>query len=189
MKKLILSLCALFIFIGFIQAQTLNVSSNESVTPSATYPFTKFIDNATYKVVCYTIPVTLAKATNNYSNPFTIPSGYFGDSTKFISASWQSNDTVVATISLQVKNAELTGSSVTAGTWNTAATLVTNQTNAGNDTLYNKYILTRGTVPSGNTDEVACTKFGDIGRVLVTFTTPTTVGNSGYLRLWVYLKK
>ena len=194
MRKLILSLVALFLFTGFIQAQIgtqgtgVDQSTLGSVSPTS-YPYTKISAQPGVVKICYTVPITLGKAASNYSNPFSIPPIYLGDSTKFIGIAWQSNDTCQLTIALQTKNYEYTGGSVTAGTWNTLATATALQASAGNDTLYQKYILPRGTIPSGNTDEVAGSYLGDIARLKVSFANATTVGNSGYLRVWVYLKK
>ena len=187
MKRILISLIALIaliVFTGFIQAQDVS-----SVTNPTTQPFTKFIQYPNLKVIAYSIPLSLAKATTNYSLNGTIPATYLGDSTKVIGVAWQSDDTCQLTLSLQSKNGEFTGGSVTAAKWNTLATLVTNQLNAGNDTLYSKFVLPRGTVASGVTDQVAGAYIGDQLRVKAVFGNPTTVGNGGYLRIWVYLKK
>lgn len=131
------------------------------------------------------IDISLSKAATNYSWEIALPKYVAYDSSSYLAnVEWQSNDTVQATITLETKN------SIGSGSWTTAGTLVTNQLNAGNDTLYAKTILERGTIPSGVLDMVTLgSKLGDKMRVKVVFGNPTTVGNSGTFKLWVYLKK
>lgn len=188
MKKLLISFIFLAL-VGISFGQVTQEGSNPAFTNPLTQPFTKVVVYPTVKVICYTIPISLAKATTNYSDYFSLGGYVVPDSTRFIAVTWQSNDTCQATISLSTKNAEINGT-VTQGTWNNFYTLVTNQLNAGNDTLYTKYIQTRGSVASGVTDVgVSTGNFGDVGRIKVVFGNPTTVGNSGFLRIWVYLRK
>ena len=140
--------------------------------------------------VVYNIPITLAKATTSYSAEFLLDQYLPFDSTTYFPVLWQSNDTVQVTIYLQVKNDRSTISDSYDGSWQNVCTLVTNQLNAGNDTLYVMNVFQRGAVPSGVTDKVTMAgKIGNKGRIKVVFGNPTTVGNSGQFRLWTVLPK
>lgn len=141
----------------------------------------------------FSIPITLAKSSSAYySEEFDLEQFLKYDSTSSVAnILWQSNDTVQVTIALQVKNTLKPGTT-TAGSWQTACTIsgTTPQANAGNDTLYTRKIVQRGSVASGVTDIISMSgKMGDKGRISVTFANPTTVGNSGTFRLWCYLVK
>lgn len=139
-------------------------------------------------VVSFVVPISLGKAANNYSESFDLW-GYTGlDSTSFFPVSWRSNDTVQVTIALQTRNPLSANNSLVDG-WVDAVVLTSVQANAGNDTLWTKYVMTRGHAPT-NTDLVTMGgKYGISGRLRVTFANPTTVGNGGNFRVWVYLKK
>lgn len=144
-------------------------------------------------VRAFSIPITLAKSSSAYySDEFNLEEFLKYDSTSsVVDVLWQSNDTVQVTIALQVKNS-LAPPTTTAGSWQTAATLsgTTPQANAGNDTLYTRKVVQRGSVASGVTDIISMSgKIGTKARLSVTFAAPTTVGNSGTFRLWAYLVK
>ena len=151
---------------------------------------TTFSNTADGKILSLSIPITLAKSASYYSTEFDIEPYLKHDSTSSImDVVWQSNDTVQATISLETKNTLVT--SGTAGAWNVlACALIYTQLNAGNDTIYARKIVERGSIASGVTDMVSLAgKIGNKARIKVTFTNPTTVGNSGTFRLWAYLVK
>lgn len=147
------------------------------------------------KVVSYGIALSLAKATTNYSSAFDLVEYTPHDSVTFMPFLWSANDTCQLTITLQVRNA-FTKGSVTPGDWTDAATITTTQANAGNDTLYIKELIQRGTAVSGSNQVTMGGKIGTEGRIKVVFGNPTTVGNgstvdgtTAYFRCWLYLKK
>lgn len=147
------------------------------------------VDTKEGKIVSFVLPITLAKSTTNYSDAFSLDGYLPYDSLHYLPVVWQSNDTVQVTIALQVKNS-LVPSGYTGGTWVDAAIITSVQANAGNDTLHTKSLIQRGTVPAALTDIVSMAgKVGTDWRSRVTFANPTTVGNSGTLRIWMPLKR
>lgn len=142
------------------------------------------------QLVTLDIPISLAKSATNYSAQFNLDGYLPNDSTHFFPILWQSDDTVQVTVALQVQNSIAPAGSAYEGSWQTVATATSVQANAGNDTLYVKSIFQRGTIAPGVSDAVSMSgKVGNVGRLVVTFANPTTVGNSGHFRAWVYLPK
>lgn len=148
------------------------------------------------KVVAYDIAISLAKATTNYSSAFDLLGFLPHDSIKVMPFLWMANDTCQLTITLQTRNSFVAGRSVVAGDWTDAATITTSQANAGNDTLYVKELIQRGTAMSGSNQVSMAGKIGNEGRIKVVFGAPTTVGNgttavgdAAYFRSWLYLTK
>ena len=142
------------------------------------------------QTITYDIPISLSKATTNYSQSFSLDGYLPYDSTDYFTVAWQSNDTVQVTIALQVRNTLAPAGTSYLGSWQTVATLTTVQANAGNDTLYAMNVFQRGTIASGVTDAVSMAgKIGNEARLKVTFANPTTVGNGGQFRVWAILPK
>jgi len=169
--KLISLLFVLFSFLGFAQS-------------------TSITNTLQGKLVTYDIPISLSKATTNYSTSFSLDGYLPYDSTDFFTVAWQSNDTVQVTIALQVMNTVGQLGASYQGSWQTVSTITTVQANAGNDTLYAMNVFQRGAIASGVTDAVTMAgKIGNLARLKVTFANPTTVGNSGQFRVWAYLPK
>ncbi len=171
MKKLLISLLLLFT-VTFSFAQSTSITTEQG------------------KLVTLDIPLTLSKAATNYSTTFNLDGYLPYDSTHFFTVAWQSNDTVQVTIALQVQNSIAPLGSSYQGSWQTAATITSVQLNAGNDTLYSMNVFQRGAIAAGVTDAVSMAgKIGNQARIKVTFANPTTVGNGGQFRLWLYLPK
>ena len=172
MNYMLSLLLILFVISTTIPAQTVVTSTKEGA------------------IVSYVVPITLAKSGTQYSDYFDLDGFLPRDTTKYIPVLWQCSDTTTLSLYLQVKNSVTSGVTAAVGSWYNAATLIYNQTNYGNDSLYVKNLMARGTVASGVTDMVSLSGYtGDRARIKVVFANPTTVGNSGYLRVWVYLKK
>ncbi len=181
MKKLFLSILLLFATSVFAQ-----VTQYYHTSPT-TKPFDQEIVTGNYKVIVYSLPITLGKAATNYSDVFDI-TGYLPvDSTHNCWVSWQANDTCQVSLSLLVGNSPVpAGATPTYATW--ATLTATPQQNAGNDTVYTKFV-----VPWSNSSQtgiiVPGNYFGNMLKIKVAFANATTVGDNGYLRVWVYLKK
>jgi len=167
------------------------------------FPQTYMWGTLTGKTVEYLLPISLSKATTNYSGEIYLDGYLPFDSTTIGLLQWQSDDTCTFTVTLETKSITTTnqsldgyvspGGTLTAGQqggWRLAATFVTNQVNLGNDSLYSYSIMPRGSVASGVTDMVSMAgKWGNKARIKVVFTNPTTVGNSGNLRMYLFLRK
>lgn len=148
------------------------------------------------KIVAYDIAISLAKATTNYSNKFDLVGFLPHDSLSVMPFLWMANDTCQLTITLQTRNSLVAGRSVVSGDWVDALAITTSQANAGNDTLYIKELIQRGTAPTGTNILSVAGKIGNEGRIKVVFGAPTTVGNgttavgdAAYFRSWFFLKK
>jgi hypothetical protein len=189
MKKLFLSLFLVCFSIG-IFAQTEGSKTGQGGVDPTLSPFTLVSYTNVGKVVEYSIPLTLTKAATSYSEVFSLDGFTPQDSVKWIPVLWAANDTCqITSITIQAKSTVTPNGVVPTSQWFTFATpLATPQANGGNDTVYTKNVVLRGTVSA--TDEVSASgAYGDKARIKVVFANPTTVGNGGYLRVWIYLRK
>lgn len=150
-------------------------------------------ENAWTKTVFVGFPISLAKSSTYYSGEFDLAGFFPFDTTHLVGTYvFQATDSLQFTATLEVKNSLVR--TLTTGGWFTAATITlgtaANLIGASADSLYSVSIVQRGSVASGVTDIKSMGgKIGNRARIKIVVTNPTTVGNSGSFRSWLYLKK